>query len=74
MRSIEKYIRGYYLSEVEIKYYNVMSDRKSVFVKKKLKVIWQHIITFKKLQQVKEMITQLVVCCIITISVNTVKW
>ena len=74
MRSIEKYIRGYYLSEVEIKYYNVMSDRKSVFVKTKLKVIWQHIITFKKLQQVKEMITQLVVCCIITISVNTVKW
>ena len=49
MRSIEKYIRGYYLSEVEIKYYNVMSDRKSVFVKKKVK---SNMTTYNNIQKI----------------------
>ena len=50
----------YYLPRVEIKDYNFMTIKKT-FLKSQLKVIRQHMITFRKLQQVKEMITQLVV-------------
>ena len=37
------------------------------------KVVLEHMITREKLLQVKEMITQLVVCWIIIISINTIK-
>ena len=39
---------GYYLPKVELKDYNVMIDGKT-FLISQLKVIWEHIITFKKL-------------------------
>ena len=51
---------GYYLPKVKIKNYNVKIDGKNLFdqlVKSDMKTY----ITFKKLQQVKEMITLLVV-------------
>ena len=50
----------HYLPKVEIKDYNVMTDGKS-FLISQVKEIWEHMITFEKLQQVKEMITLLVV-------------
>ena len=52
---------GYYFPKVKIKdYYVIIDEKKYIFIIQ-LKVVWEHIITFKKLQQVKEMITQLVV-------------
>ena len=41
--------------------------------KSELKMIGEHMITFETILQVKEMITQLVVCWIITISISTIK-
>ena len=54
----------YYLPTVEIKDQNVRVDKKN-FLISQLKVVREHIITFEKLQQVKEMITLLVVYQII---------
>ena len=51
---------GYLLSKVEKKDYNVMIDEQNLF-DQPVKKIKGHMITFEKLQQVKEMITQLVV-------------
>ena len=54
----------YYFSEVEIKDYNVMTDGKNIFdqtIRSNMKT-YDNI---KKLEQVKMMITQLVVCWII---------
>ena len=51
---------GYFLPNVGIKHYNVMIDRQNFF-DHPLKMI-KNVITFEKLQLVKEMITQLVVC------------
>ena len=64
---------GYYLPKVEIKDYNVKIVT-NVFLISQLKVIWEHMITFEKLQQVTEMITGLVVFWIMNISINTIKW
>ena len=64
---------GYYLPKVEIKDYNVKIVT-NVFLISQLKVIWEHMITFEKLQQVTEMITELVVFWIMNISINTIKW
>ena len=64
---------GYYLPKVEIKDYNVKIVT-NVFLISHLKVIWEHMITFEKLQQVTEMITELVVFWIMNISINTIKW
>ena len=44
------------------------------FLINQLKVTREHMKTFEKLQLVKEMITQLVVCWIIIISRITIKW
>ena len=52
---------GYYLPKVEIKDNNVMIDGKTLLINQ-LKVIWEWKTTFDKLQQVKEMIKQVVVC------------
>ena len=63
--------KGYYLPKVEIKDYNVMIDGKNVFeqpVKNK------HMIIFKKLQLVNEMITQLVLCCVEIIWKTIIMW
>ena len=56
--------KGYYLPNVEIKDYNVMINGENVFDQpiKNNKVTFENI---RKLLQVKEMITQLVVCSII---------
>ena len=54
---------GYYLPKVEIaaiKDYDIMIDD-FFFLISQIKVMWEHMITFEKLHQVKEMITQLVV-------------
>ena len=64
---------GYYFPKVEIKDYNIKIVAK-VFLISQLKVIWEHMITFEKLQQVTEMITELVVFWIMNISINTIKW
>ena len=64
---------GYYLPKVEIKDYNFKIVT-NVFLISQLKVIWEHMITFEKLQQVTEMITELVVFWIMNISINTIKW
>ena len=64
---------GYYLPKVEIKDYNVKIVAK-VFLISQLKIIWEHMITFEKLQQVTGMITELVVFWIMNISINTIKW
>ena len=64
---------GYCLPKVEIKDYNVKIVT-NVFLISQLKVIWEHMITFEKLQQVTEMITELVVFWIMNISINTIKW
>ena len=64
---------GYYLPKVEIKDYNVKIVT-NVFLISQLKVIWEHMITFEKLQQVTEMITEPVVFWIMNISINTIKW
>ena len=48
----------YYLPNAKVKNYNVMIDGKHVFGQP----IKSHIKTFEKLQLVKEMITQMVVC------------
>ena len=53
---------GYYLPKVE-----------KAFLISQLKVIREHMITFQKLKQVKEMITQLVVGWIIVISISIIK-
>ena len=45
---------------------NVMTDGKKLFISQ-LKVIEEHLIVFEKLQQAKEIITQLVVCWTIII-------
>ena len=50
-----------------------MIHRKKTFLISQLKKIWEHMITFQKLQQIKEMITQLAVSWIIIISISTVK-
>ena len=40
--------RKYFFPKVEIKDYNVMIDGQNVFINS-LKMIWEHLITFKKL-------------------------
>ena len=55
-----KVLTGYNISKVEIKGYDVMIDGKT-FLISQLKVIWKHMIIFKKLQQVKGIITLLAV-------------
>ena len=64
----------YCLPKVGIKDYNVMIDGTKTFLVSQLKLIWEHMTIFEKFQQVKEMITQLVVCRIIIISIGTSKW
>ena len=64
---------GYYFPKVEIKDYNIKIVAK-VFLISQLKVIWEHMITFEKLQQVTEMITELIVFWIMNISINTIKY
>ena len=49
-------LTGHFLPKVEIKDYNVMTDRK-FFLDQPVKMIKEHMITFEKLQKVKEMIT-----------------
>ena len=54
---------GYYLPKVEIvaiKDYDIMIDDFFVLISQ-IKVMWERMVTFEKLQQVKEMIAQLVV-------------
>ena len=46
---------------------NVMTDGKKTFLISQLQVIEEHMIVFEKLQQAKEIITQLVVCWTIII-------
>ena len=58
--NVRKVHTWYYLPTVEIKDYNVMIDGKNLF-DQSVKLIWEHMITFVKLRQAKEMITQLVV-------------
>ena len=64
---------GYYLPKLEIKDYNVKIVAK-VFLISQLKIIWEHMITFEKLQQVTGMNTELFVFWIMNISINTIKW
>ena len=59
--------KRYYLPIVEIKYYNVMTDGQNVFDQ----TVRDKLITYdgiKKMQQVNETITQLVVCFTLIIS------
>ena len=49
---------GYFLAKVEIKDYNVVIDGQSLF-DQPIKNDEKHMITFEKLQLVKEMITEL---------------
>ena len=49
-----------------------MIDGKNFF-DKSVKSVLEHVITFEKLKQEKMMITQVVACWIITISINTIK-
>ena len=60
------------LPKVEIKYYNVMIDGKNVF-DQSVKSVLEHMITLEKLKQEKMMITQVVACWIMIISINTIK-
>ena len=62
----------YNLPKVEIKNYNVMIDGKNFF-DQSVKSVLEHVITFEKRKQEKMMITQVVACWIITISINTIK-
>ena len=55
---IEKHT-GYFRLKVEIKYYNVMIDRKNFF-DQPVNVIREHMVIYKNLQLVKEIIIQLV--------------
>ena len=48
--------KQYFLVNIEIKYYNLIIGGKGFF-DQPLKMIWEYLITFKKLQQVKEIIT-----------------
>ena len=52
--------RGYYFPKVEIKNYNVMIDEQN-FSDLQLEVILEHMITFRKMLHVKEMVTRLAV-------------
>ena len=64
--------KRYYLPIVEIKYYNVMTDGQNFFDQ----IVRHKLITYdgiKKLQQVNETITQLVVCFTLMISKTTLK-
>ena len=63
----------YNLPKLEIKEYNVLIDQKKSFLMSQLKVVWEHMVTFEKLQQVKEMTTQLLVFRTIIIS-KTIIW
>ena len=49
-----------------------MIDGKNFF-DQSVKSVLEHVITFEKLKQEKMMITQVVACWIITISINTIK-
>ena len=60
------------LPKVEIKIYNVMIDGKNVF-DQSVKSVLEHMITLEKLKQEKMMITQVVACWIMIISINTIK-
>ena len=60
------------LPKVEIKNYNVMIDGKNVF-DQSVKSVLEHMITLEKLKQEKMMITQVVACWIMIISINTIK-
>ena len=60
----------YYIPKVERKDYNVMIDGKNLLNQPVKKVIWQLMITFKKLQQVIEMIVRQGVYYINPISKN----
>ena len=62
----------YNLPKVEIKNYNVMIDGKNFF-DQSVKSVLEHVITFEKLKQEKMMVTQVVACWIIIISINTIK-
>ena len=62
----------YNLPKVEIKNYNVMIDGKNVF-DQSVKSVLEHMITLEKLKQEKMMITQVVGCWIMIISINTIK-
>ena len=53
----------YYLSAANIEHYTVINDGKTYMISH-LQMIKMHMKTFKKLQLVKEMITQLGVCSI----------
>ena len=63
---------GHYLPNVELKDYNVMTDAKNVF-DKPAKINMTTYNNIQKLQQFKDMITKLVVCWIMIISVNAIK-
>ena len=53
----------YYLPSVEIKNYNVMNDGQNVSDQPVRNNLCIYMLVSEKLQQVKGMITQLVVCC-----------
>ena len=59
MRTIENYTQHIIFQKVKIKDYNVMIDGKT-FLISQLRLKWEHMITFEKFEQVKEMIAQLV--------------
>ena len=66
-----KFYIGYYLPEVEKKKkITTLWLLEKAFSIRQLKLIWEHMIIFKKFQQVKKMITQLVVYWAILIAKN----
>ena len=64
---------GHYLQKVEPKDYNVVIDGKKFFFDQPVKSDIRTYDNIRKLQQVKDMITQLLICWIIIISINTLN-
>ena len=48
---MEKYNTGYYLPKVNMKDNSVMIDEKNFCLISQLRVVWEHMIAFQKLQQ-----------------------
>ena len=68
--------KRYYFQTREIKHYNVMIDGGNFFdqpIRNNLIIFENNLTIFEKLQQVKEMIMQLVVCWTIIISKNIIR-
>ena len=54
---MEKYNTGYYLPKVNMKDNSVMIDEKKFFLISQLRVVWEHMIAFQKLQQADDYTT-----------------